>query len=90
MYDMSKYGESITNEIVSEKISKDLETLLETEKHVDLNFSKINLLTTTCLRKIFGNIAKKIPAEIFFKTFSFKFVNDDMKTIISHGLEELY
>lgn len=87
---MGQYGESITNEIISGKIANDLLGVIESEGIINLDFSKVNLLTTTCIKKIFGNIAKQISAEVFFKRFCFKNANADLKTIISHGLEDLY
>ena len=89
-YDMSKYGESITNEIISGKIANDLLEIIDSEGIIELDFANVNLLTTTCIKKIFGNITKQIPAELFFNRFCFKNASADLKTIISHGLEDLY
>lgn len=87
---MSKYGESITNEIVSGKIAEDLFGMIKSDGLIELDFSNVNLLTTTCIKKIFGNITKEITPDSFFKRFCFKNASDDLKTIISHGLEDLY
>lgn len=90
IYNMSIYGESITNEIVSEKISIDLEKLIDIEDQIKLDFSNVNLLTTTCLKHIFSKIKDKLPADVFFMKFRFINVNDNLRVIINHGLEDLY
>lgn len=89
-YNMSIYGGSITNEIISEKISTDLEKFVSCDDKVTLDFSNVNLLTTTCIKKIFSKIKDKIPADIFFTKFCFINVNENLKIIINHGLEDLY
>lgn len=90
IYDMSIYGKAITNEIVSEKISEDLLKLIDTEDQIKLDFSNINLLTTTCIKNIFNKIKNIIPAEVFFKKFAFINAETNLKIIINHGLEDLY
>lgn len=90
IYNMSIYGESITNEIVSEKISIDLEQLIDIEEQINLDFSNVNLLTTTCLKHIFNKIKNHFPADVFFTKFRFINVNDNLRVIINHGLEDLY
>ena len=90
IYDMSIYGKSITNEIISEKISADLEKLIDIEDQIKLDFSNINLLTTTCIKNIFNKIKDQIPADVFFRIFRFINVNDNLRVIINHGLEDLY
>ena len=35
-------------------------------------------------------IANKMPSEVFFQKFVFENVDEDLRIIISHGLEDIY
>ena len=58
-YDMSSHGKSLTNETICNQIYSDLESCLEEEK-IELDFSNVSILTTTCIKGLFLKIASKI------------------------------
>ena len=89
-YDMGKFGKSITNEIIAQKICKDLELQLEKNDMLILDFKNIDILTTTCVKGIFKSISEKMNSSDFFKRFAFINVSNDLKVIITYGLEDLY
>ena len=88
-YDMSSHGKSLTNETICNQIYSDLETHLGEEK-IELDFSNVSILTTTCIKGLFLKIANKISSDVFFQKIIFENVDEDLRIIISHGLEDIY
>lgn len=88
-YDMSSHGKSLTNETICNQIFSDLEPCLGDEK-IELDFSNVSILTTTCIKGLFMKIANMISSTDFFQKFVFENVDEDLRIIISHGLEDIY
>lgn len=88
-YDMSSHGKSLTNETICNQIFSDIEPCLGDEK-IELDFSNVSILTTTCIKGLFMKIANMISSTDFFQKFVFENVDEDLRIIISHGLEDIY
>ena len=86
---MSTHGKSLTNELICKQIYTDLESHFS-EEVIELDFANVRILTTTCIKGLFLKISTKISSEDFFKKLIFKNVDEDLKIIISHGLEDIY
>lgn len=89
MYDFGKHGRNITNEIIANKIAEDIKSVCCSDEKIELDFSNVDLLTTTCVKIIFSPIVTKYGRTNLLSKISFYNTGKDLQIIISHGLESL-
>ena len=86
-YDMSQFGNNITSCETAKRISNDILKLLNTNAAVSLDFSKINLMTTTAAKEILIPIVNRHGINNVFKKIHFCNVADDLKIVISTAID---
>ena len=80
------FGNNITNEIIGEQIYLKIKENLSSDE-IELDFQKVRVMTTFCAKQIFGRLLKELGQEMFFRKLSFVRADDNIKYIISIGVE---
>ncbi|MEE3410091.1 MAG: hypothetical protein VZQ47_05525 [Treponema sp.] len=88
-YDMSKYGSNITSGGDTESIAKEILDLLSKNEGINLDFTCIDLMTTTAAKEILKPLAVKFGIDNIFKKVHFCNVSEDLKVVISTAIEGL-
>ena len=88
-YDMSKYGANITSGGDTESIAKEILDLLLKNDEINLDFTCVDLMTTTVAKEILKPLAVNFGIENIFKKVHFCNVSEDLKVVISTAIEDL-
>lgn len=84
---ISNYGLVISDENVGKDILLDIESLLNKESSIIVDFLNVKTMATFCAKQIFGFLYLKLTPEKFYDSILFKNVNDDVKLLIKIGIQ---
>jgi hypothetical protein len=87
MFNLSQYGEAITNDEQGELILNSIREIVLKGQIIEIDFSKIKSMTTYCAKQIFGTLYVELGNAKFFNNIKLLHVSQDLKIIINQGIE---
>lgn len=84
--DLTKNAPLITDKSIAEDIYKQIISFDPSNNVVEIDMTGIVSMTTVCAKIMFGNVAKLISPDVFYKNIRFKGLTDELELIITMGI----
>ncbi len=83
---ISEYTITVTDPIVANRILEDIRKRLEASASVEIDFSKVEIMTTGCSAQIFGTLYTELGSVDFSTRLIIKNADEDLRIVIRHGI----
>lgn len=84
---LSEYGNIISDQEIGEKVYNLIKSELKVNHNLKVDFSNIKSMATFNAKQIFGRLYIDLGADNFFKRITLINASDDLKLIISLGIQ---
>lgn len=85
-YSMVIYAPLFVDKDKAHKVFNEICLLNPSDEEIVIDMTGIESMTTICARIIFGELAKKIGLQTFYKQFKFRGLSNEVELVIDMGI----